>query len=96
MSKSLQLVTGFHLALSRSHARQWKRILETGVYRCVRHLAAGEAINSSHLSRILRLTLLAPDIVEVILDAQQLKRLKLAELLRGIPAAWEEQRRIWS
>jgi hypothetical protein len=40
-------------------------------------------------------TCLAPDIVEVILDGRQHKGFRLVMLLRGIPLAWEEQRRVW-
>jgi hypothetical protein len=43
-------------------------LLETGVYGVIEELAAGEKINASYLSRILRLTLLAPSIVEATLD----------------------------
>jgi hypothetical protein len=47
------------------------------------------------LREILRLTLLAPDVVEAILDARQPRRLTLEFLLRrGIPQEWEEQRRL--
>jgi len=44
------------------------------------------------MSRILRLTLLAPDIVEAILDGRQPAELQLADLLEGFPLEWAEQR----
>jgi hypothetical protein len=52
-------------------------------------------ISKSYVSRILRLALLAPDIVEAILHGRQPKGLRLAEMLGNGPVAWEEQRRLW-
>jgi hypothetical protein len=49
-------------ALARAH--RWKRILESGEFATMEDLAAPEKINPSYLGRVLRLTLLAPDIVE--------------------------------
>jgi hypothetical protein len=46
----------------------------------------------SFVSRLLRLTLLAPDIQEAILDGRQAKGMQLEELTRAMPAEWGEQR----
>src|SRR5581483_7592130 len=54
-----------------ARAYRWRRLLETGVYGTITELAAAENINQSYVCRILRLTLLAPDIVEAILDGRQ-------------------------
>jgi hypothetical protein len=78
-------------AIARAH--QWKRLLETGKYGSVTDLAAVEKINQSYLCRVLRLTLLAPDIVEAILDGRQPSDLELSKLLKPFPDTWEEQRR---
>jgi hypothetical protein len=43
-------------------------------------------------NRLLRLTLLAPDIVEAVLDGRQPKGLQLKELTRSQPSKWEELR----
>src|SRR5918995_563112 len=56
-------------ALARAH--RWKRLLESGRYGSLAELAVAERIDRSYLGRTLRLTLLAPDIVEAILDGQQ-------------------------
>ncbi len=68
-----------------------------GGERARRHLAKAlgraEEINHSYVSRILRLTLLAPDIVEAILDGRQPPALTLARLMKPFPAEWKEQRR---
>ena len=52
---------------------------------------AVEEFNGSYVSRVLRLTLLAPDIVEAILDGQQPPQLTLAVLLEPFPLGWTEQ-----
>ena len=54
-------------------------------------LAAAERINSSYVNRILRLTLLAPDIVEAILEGPQPVEMTLVALMRPLPRLWQEQ-----
>ena len=51
-----------------ARAFRWRRVMEAGRFATLNELAAAEKINSSYVSRLLRLTLLAPDIVEAILD----------------------------
>jgi hypothetical protein len=79
-------------ALARAH--RWRRMLEEGEYVTLRDLARREDIGWSYISRLLRLTLLAPDITERILDGQQPRKVTLAELMKPLPMAWEEQRRL--
>jgi hypothetical protein len=78
-------------AIARAH--RWKRLLETSEYGSVAELAAAEKINESYVCRVLRLTLLAPDIVEVVLDGRQPTELQMDVLLRPFPAEWCKQRR---
>ena len=70
---------------------RWRKLLETGVYGTIEEIAAAEKINSSYVSRLLRMTLLAPNIVEAILDGRQPTKVTLAVLMRPFPVAWEEQ-----
>ena len=72
-------------------AVRWRKLLEAGVYETIEEIAAAEKINSSYVSRLLRLTLLAPYIVEAILDGRQPTKVTLAVLMRPFPVAWEEQ-----
>ena len=78
-------------ALARAH--RWKWLLESGAYASVTELAAAEKIAQSYMCRVLRLTLLAPDIVEAILDGYQPASVTLDRLLRPFTAAWNAQRR---
>ena len=50
---------------------RWRKLLETGVYGTLEEIAAAEKINPSYVSRLLRTTLLAPEIVDAILDGRQ-------------------------
>jgi hypothetical protein len=76
-------------ALARAH--RWKTMLESGEYASPTELAKAEKINFSYLCRVLRLTLLAPAIVEALLDGKHSSRLQLSDLLRPIPLIWTEQ-----
>ena len=73
-------------------AHRWRQLLESGKYVSSAELAKAEKVNDSYLSRILRLTLLAPDIIETILTGRQPSTLQLDDLLKPLPSAWERQR----
>jgi hypothetical protein len=77
-------------ALVRALARafRWQKLLDEGVYGTLIDLARAERVSQSHVSRILRLTLLAPRVVEAILDGRQPTALKLDDLLEGFPVEW--------
>jgi hypothetical protein len=74
----------------------WKEMLESGRFATVNELAKAEKINASYVGHVLRLTLLAPDIVEAILDGRQPSTMQLQPLMRkGFPVEWEEQTRFF-
>ena len=75
-------------ALARAH--RWQRMLESGEYGTLAELADAERISRSYVCRVLRLTLLAPDIVERILDGRPTAG--LPQLLKPFPVEWERQR----
>jgi hypothetical protein len=77
-------------ALARAH--RWKRLLEEGSCRSAAEIAE-EGVTRSFVNRLLRLTLLAPDIQEAILDGRQSKAMQLEELTDAIPSEWEKQRK---
>src|SRR5947207_2295539 len=77
-------------ALARAH--RWNRMLENGEFATIEDLAAAETINPSYLGRVLRLTLLAPDIAETILDGGQPPTVQLDVLFKPFPVEWESQR----
>lgn len=74
-----------------ARAFRWKSMLDSGNFATIAELAAREGITLSYLTRVLRLTLLAPDIVAAILDGRQGPEVTLARLMESIPAEWTEQ-----
>ena len=72
-------------------APRWRAMLESGESASSAELAKAQKINDSYLSRMLRLTLLAPDIIEAILTGRQPRTLQLDDLLKPLPAEWERQ-----
>lgn len=79
---------------SLARAFRWQKLLENGTYTCLDDIARSEKISASFLSRYYRLVLLAPDIVEAILDGRQPASLSLKNLLAVFPCLWHEQRRV--
>ena len=75
-----------------ARAFRWRRMLEDGSYSTIKELAAAEKINASYLCRVLRLTLLAPQIVEAILDGRQGDEVTLPGLMQGVAVGWGDQR----
>jgi hypothetical protein len=70
-----------------ARAFRWKRMLDSGDFATISELADRERIVPSYMTRVLRLTLLAPDIVEAILDGRQSPEVTLARVLEQLPRA---------
>lgn len=77
------------IALSRAH--RWKKMLDEGKYGSIAELAQVVKINRHYLARLLRLTLLAPDIIEAILDGREPDGMSLEQLRRPMSMVWEKQ-----
>ena len=75
-----------------ARAFRWKRMLDSGEFATIADLAACEKITLSYLTRVLRLTLLAPDLVEAILDGTQGPEVTLAKLMPPFSEHWQSQR----
>ena len=75
-----------------ARAFRWRRMMETGRYGTIDELAAAEKINDSYVSRLQRLTLLAPDIVAAILDGRQPEGMTLPGLMEPFPVEWVADR----
>jgi hypothetical protein len=74
-------------------AFRWRAMLENGTHATIAEIAAAEKINESYVGRVLRLTLLAPNIVEAILDGRQPAQMTLAVLMQPFAVAWREQQK---
>ena len=81
-------------ALLKALARgfRWRRLLETGDFATIEEIANAENINQSYVSRVLRMTLLAPEIVEAILAGKQPPELTMAKAMQPFPREWRRQR----
>jgi hypothetical protein len=75
-----------------ARAFRWKRMLESGEFATISELAEHERMALSYMTRVMRLTLLAPDIVEAILDGKQGPEVTLARMLKPFDVEWHEQR----
>ena len=74
-----------------ARAFRWKRMLELGEFATMGELAEREGIAPSYMTRVLRLTLLAPDIVEAILEEKQGPEVTLVSVLERFPTDWKDQ-----
>lgn len=83
--------TDSSLVKALARAFRWKRMLESGEFATIAELAESEGIAPSYMTRVLRLTLLAPDIVETLLDGRHGQAVTLARVLEPFPLAWNQQ-----
>lgn len=79
------------LALTLARAHRWRALLESGRYGTIRELSGALGMDNSYVARLLRLTLLAPDITEAILEGSEPNGLSLEKLFR-LPLDWGRQR----
>ncbi len=75
-----------------AQAFHFQRLLDEGPYATISDLAKAKKLDQSFVSRILKLTLLAPDLVEAILDGRQSQAMQRQKLLHGFPREWGKQR----
>jgi hypothetical protein len=75
-----------------ARAFRWRKLLEDGTHATIAEIAAAEKINESYVGRVLRLTLLAPDIIEAIIAGRQPSAITLAVLTTPFPLLWKDQR----
>lgn len=75
-----------------ARAFRYQKLLDQGRYASISEMAAGERIERGYLGCLLRLTLLAPDLVEAILDGRQPVGIGLPRVMEGIPEPWQAQR----
>lgn len=81
-------------AIAKAH--HWQEQLESGKYASIDDLAQALKVDRTYVSRMLRLTSLAPDIVESILQGNEPNGLSLSRLHKDLPVYWQEQREKWA
>ena len=80
------------LAVSVARAHRWKRLIDSGKFASISELALAIGMNFSYAARIYRLTYLAPDIIEAILDGREPDGLSMRVLEHVKTADWHRQR----
>lgn len=75
-----------------ARAFRWRKLIETGTYANAAEIARVEGVNDSYVCRILRLTLLAPDIIEAVIDGRHGPAMTVQTLTKPFPIEWVEQR----
>jgi len=75
-----------------ARAFRWKRMLETGEFSSISELAEREGIAFTYMARLMRLSLLSPEIVDAIMDGRQPAGVTLANMMDPFPLDWQEQR----
>jgi hypothetical protein len=78
---------------ARARAFRWRKQLDTGAYATLEDFGEGQEIGKTYVSRVLRLTLLAPELVEAILDGRQPAEMQVDDLLEAFPLEWADQDR---
>ena len=79
-----------------ARAFRWKRMLESGEYASITEQAEKEGIAFTYMARLMRLSLLSPELVDAVMDGHQPANITLANLMDPFPADWKEQRALWS
>ena len=75
-----------------ARAFRWQKLLDAGTYCTIKEIATKEKVDASYVGDVLRLTLLAPDIIEMILDGRQAPGLQFEQLRKSFPLEWKIQR----
>lgn len=79
-----------------ARAFRWKRMLESGEFASISELAEREGIAFTYMARLMRLSLLSPELVDAVMDGHQPAHITLANLMDPFPADWKEQHALWS
>lgn len=83
--------TGDALLKALAKAFRWRKQIENGEYASIAELARAQNVNESYACRVLRLTMLSPQLVIAALDGRQPGDLTLNQLVKPLPARWDQQ-----
>ena len=90
-----QLKINEPLATGIARAYRWQELLDSGEFDSPEALAEALNVNVSYVRRFLRLTLLAPPIVEAIFEGRAPWSLSLTKLDTNLPFSWKEQMKLF-
>ncbi|MEI7834468.1 MAG: hypothetical protein WCJ56_14870 [bacterium] len=89
-------ITADPVALAIAKGFRWQALLDNGTFLTVRALAKAVKMDTAYVARTIRLTLLAPNIIEAVMAGQCPANLTLERLSKGFPVIWEEQRHLFN
>ena len=93
---SNQSYCNISLAVAVARAHQWQELFLSGKYATATDLAHKLGLDRSYVTRMMRLALLAPDIIDAILDGREPDGLTFKQLtVKPVPLAWSQQRKLW-
>lgn len=85
--------TNRHLINAIARAFYWARLIDLGIVKNGSEIAKREGLEASTVNERLRLSLLAPEIIQIILNGTQPKKLTMQWLTRNsFPSDWEHQK----
>ena len=90
-----QLKINEPLATGIARAYRWQELLDSGEFDSPEALAEALNVNVSYVRRFLRLTLLAPPIVEAIMAGKAPRTLSLTKLDTNLPFSWQDQLKLF-
>jgi hypothetical protein len=88
--------TDHTLVKALARAFRWKRMLESGAFATIAELAEHEGIAFTYMARLMRLSLLSPEIVDSITTGSHPSCITLANLMAAFPISWTEQHKLWN
>jgi hypothetical protein len=78
-----------------ARAFRYQKLLDEGLYGSITEMACAERIERGYLGSLLRLTLLAPHIVEALLNSNQPTALGLPRVMEPFSISWNDQLALW-
>lgn len=88
--KKPKFQTNMIQAIVRGH--EFSDMLDKNPDMTIKQLATEEKLDHGYIAKAIRMTQLAPDIIEAILKGRQPQAMTLAELMRPFPNCWNAQR----
>ena len=83
------------MVMNLARAFRWQALIDSGTYSNTTELAEATGKDPAYISRIIRLTLLAPEIVHAILAGTLQKSISQDTLRKELPVRWEDQKKIF-
>ena len=83
------------MVMNLARAFRWQALIDSGTYSNTVELAAATGKDPAYISRIIRLTLLAPEIVHAILAGTLQRSVPLEKLRKEMPIRWEDQKKLF-